>query len=289
MSRRGRNRGSAISLFSFQDIITSVTAIMILLVLILTLELITRSQSSGVRAEDQRVARQLTESIESMEQRAAALRKELGESRSTALAMAAFSAADVRQREQDAAAVAAALADEIRVLESQVRSAQVARRRSEAELLAVTATGPGFSREQVDATRRRAAEIAAANQQERRRQEAASRDSGLENVTGGTLVFNPSIGSRLTPILLEVSGDGLTAIRSGEPTPERLGRFGRRFLTWLGGLDADREYVVIVLRPSGIDDFDDVYNAIRDSPLDVGTELIGEGMSVIIGGDGDDA
>ena len=46
MSRR-RNNQPTISLFSFQDIITSVTAILILVVLILTLELISRKYDAA--------------------------------------------------------------------------------------------------------------------------------------------------------------------------------------------------------------------------------------------------
>ena len=66
MSRRGRSKDVAISLFSFQDIITSVTAIMILLVLILALELATRVATKGMAAEDRRVAQQLKRSVAEM-------------------------------------------------------------------------------------------------------------------------------------------------------------------------------------------------------------------------------
>ncbi len=55
MSRRNRSR-AAFSLFSFQDIITAVTAIVILLVLILTLELISRRQQ--VAAADPAIGRE---------------------------------------------------------------------------------------------------------------------------------------------------------------------------------------------------------------------------------------
>ena len=55
--RGRRHRNQPFSLFSFQDIITSVTGIVILLTLVLTLDLITRRQSSpaaqsGPSAED---------------------------------------------------------------------------------------------------------------------------------------------------------------------------------------------------------------------------------------------
>ena len=42
MSRRGSNKGTTISLFSFQDIITCLSGIMILLVLILSLDIVTQ-------------------------------------------------------------------------------------------------------------------------------------------------------------------------------------------------------------------------------------------------------
>ena len=46
MSRRRSARQSAFSLFSFQDIITSVTGIMVLITLLLAVELINRTEAS---------------------------------------------------------------------------------------------------------------------------------------------------------------------------------------------------------------------------------------------------
>ena len=53
MARYRRHGAEPFSLFAFQDIVTSVTAIMVLIVLILALEVVMRSRTAGV-AEDHR-------------------------------------------------------------------------------------------------------------------------------------------------------------------------------------------------------------------------------------------
>ena len=136
MSRRGRSKDVAISLFSFQDIITSVTAIMILLVLILALELVTRVATKGMAAEDRRVAQQLKRSVAEMEKRLDRLRKEASAAQAAASDAAGFSAKETAEKQAKAARAAKELQDEIRRLEVQLRDAQSSRRTAEGRLAA---------------------------------------------------------------------------------------------------------------------------------------------------------
>ena len=64
MSRRGRS-GHAISLFAFQDIITSVTAIIIVIVLLLALDL--TQQKEGSAGMPLALANELEQRIESVQ------------------------------------------------------------------------------------------------------------------------------------------------------------------------------------------------------------------------------
>lgn len=284
MSRRGRATGAAISLFSFQDIITSVTAIMILLVLILTLELVTRSQQRGVAAEDRRVARDLRAAVEALERRAEVLRTELAALQSSVTRSASFSEAETRDRERLAADRAAALAEELDLLTSQLRTATLARRRTEAELVTEQSAEGAESAGHVAAMEARAQEMEAANRAERERQKQAR--TAADGSVAPTFVFNAAAGSTLEPRLVEVAGDGLAVLVPGGGQPRRFRGLGGDFTRWLAGLDPRSEYVVLILRPSGIGSFDAVKDRVKARGLEVGAELVGESTTVALGGGG---
>lgn len=282
MSRRGRSTAAAISLFSFQDIITSVTAIMILLVLILSLELVTRSKQRGVAAEDQRVARELRSVVAAMDRDVSAARAEMTSLQASAARVANFSVEEVRRRERLAEQRAAGLGEEIELLQSAHRKAESSRRKAEADLIKERASQPAASAEHVAAMNARAEAMEEANRAERRRQEAAAK-AAEGQPSPRTLVFNAPPGQPLSPRLLDVSGDGLAALERSAQQPRKFSGPGGDFNRWLATLDAKAEYVVLILRPSGIGSFDSVVAAVEKAGLAVGAELVGEAVAVQLG------
>jgi hypothetical protein len=284
MSRRGRAKGSAVSLFAFQDIITSVTAIMILLVLILTLELITRSQQRGVSVEDRRVARELGQNVTALEERADLMRAELVAIQSAAGRAASFSEAETRRRTKQADELAAQVAEEVELLEGELRKAGTARRNSERELLASQAGPAQESVAHLEAMNDRAIAMELANTAERERQ--AETRVGPTQAAAATFVFNASRDTSLEPRLVEVAGNGLSVLEAGAPQPRRFSGPGPAFNRWLAERDAGSEYVVVILRPSGIKLYNQVLEAVRKAGLAVGAELVGESMAVGLGSGG---
>lgn len=287
MSRRGRSKDVAISLFSFQDIITSVTAIMILLVLILTLELVTREATKGMAAEDRRVAQELKRSVAEMEARLEQLRKEASTARAAASDAAEFSAKETAEKTARAEREAKTLRDQINQLETQLRNAQSTRRTAEGKLTASQMDDPGATAEEAMAIDTRAAEIEAANVSEKTRQANESKDVREGRTAARTLVFNAPPGSTLEPLLVEISKDGLVAVgadgASAVRFPWNLLGLPTGFGDWLKARDKRREYVVLILRPSGVDRYDAIREAVVSAGFDVGTELIGEQMSLVLG------
>lgn len=126
MSRRGRAREVAISLFSFQDIITSVTAIMILLVLILSLELVSRVPGRQVSAEDRQTAADLHRSLDRLQASISAINRDVSSMKKSANEIAAFDAEETQSR-------TAAAKREFQACRSQIRSItlQISESRSE--------------------------------------------------------------------------------------------------------------------------------------------------------------
>ena len=287
MSRRSRSKDVAISLFSFQDIITSVTAIMILLVLILTLELITREATKGMAAEDRRVAQELKRSVADMEDRLEQLRREASLAQAAASDAAGFSAKETAEKQAKAARAAKELQDEIRRLEVQLRDAQSSRRTAEGRLTASQTEDPEAKAVRAKEVDARAAEMEAASREEKRRQKADEKEAREGTATARTLVFNAPPGSTLDPLLVEIATDGLVAVGTDGGSPRRFAwtllGLPASFGEWLSARDKNREYVVLILRPSGVDRYDATREAVVSAGFDVGTELIGEQMSLVLG------
>lgn len=287
MSRRGRSKDVAISLFSFQDIITSVTAIMILLVLILTLELVTREAIKGMAAEDRRVAQELRRSVAAMEKRLEELRQEASTARASASDAAGFSARETAEKTARAEREAKQLRDQINQLEMQLRNAQSTRRTAEGKLAASQTDDLEATAEQARTVDTRAAEMEAANRAERNRQGNEAKQVREGTAAARTLVFNAPPGSTLEPLLVEISKDGLVAVGTDGASASKFSwnllGLPTGFGEWLRARDTRKEYVVLILRPSGVDRYDATREAVLSAGFDVGTELIGEQMSLVLG------
>ena len=275
MSRRSRSKDVAISLFSFQDIITSVTAIMILLVLILTLELLERVATKGMAAEDRRVARKLKHSVTEMGQQLEQLQRQAASANDTASAAAGFSAKETDERRLEATRQAAALQEDLRHLDVQMRSAQAARRAAESHLVKTQASDPAVVVDRTKAMEQHVSKMNAANNRERERQQEAQKQDKDGSAPAKTLVFNAPPGTTLKPLLVEIS----------KPRRFGWGLLGpsSEFEQWLNARNKANEYIVIILRPSGVDRYDAVHSQIVSEGLGIGTELIGEEMSLVLG------
>lgn len=288
MSRRSRSRDVAISLFSFQDIITSVTAIMILLVLILTLELITRAATKGVAAEDRRVAADLRRSLLEREQELLKVQQRAGDAQDSAREAAGYSLKTITRRLAAAQRQEQTLHDEIERLEMQMTRADAARREAESRLTTAQAADHDSGHDRAQETELLARTMEEANERERVRQAAEAKTARAVGTGARTLLFNPPPDEGLEPLLVEVSEQGISTAAT-RAAPSRtfpwalLGGPSQAFGAWLADHDTSREYVVIILRPSGIDRYDAVRETVTAAGFALGTELIGEGMDVVMG------
>jgi hypothetical protein len=282
-------RRAVVSLFSFQDIITSVTAIMILLVLILTLELVTRSQRRGVTPEDRQVARELRETVDALRSRADVLRAEQAGATQAARRVAAVSVAEIRRRQDEADRTVGLLQEENAILEARARTARVDQRTAERRLVDGTVDGAANLATHAVAMDQRAAEMEEANRRERERQHESHRTAARP--AGGTLVFNQDPDNARTPVLVDASADGLTVLAGGGP-PRQYSWSGERpaadFGRWLSTLDSESRYVVVLLRPSAVNRYDKVREAVTAAGLGLGLELVGESMRVVLPANGSD-
>jgi hypothetical protein len=276
------------SLFAFQDIITSVTAIMILLVLILTLELITKADSAAVAPDDRRIAKELKASVSHLHERLGLLRAEAASVTSTAKRVAAQSVTDVEADIRSAQRRNEALTNAVVSLKTDMGKARARRRAAEQDLLHAEKQAPVTATLAAKASQdaAEAAAIKDRNVEEESRQMAVEKELADSPQLVSTLVFNSAPGQALTPILAELSGSGVSVL--GTPQ-EGVVEFGwgvlgppNGFTKWLASKDQTREYVVLLLRPSGLDKLGPTRDVIVTKGFEVGLELVSEGMDVVI-------
>lgn len=277
MSRRNRSQ-AAFSLFSFQDIITAVTAIVILLVLILTLELITRRQQAA--AADPGIGRAALEEtiaeLESLVGRLAAVAPT-----TKVLPLAARTRDEVEQDETIIRAQAARAADraaEARVEERRARELAAA----EATRLAALRAAQGgvvTTSARAAALEAEAERLARDNQRQAERLAGKPGDAEAETVPGAEIVFNPSGEKDRQAWIVELSATGTAVVKLGTGRRQDLGHGaepGTPLARWLAGLDRRRDHALLLLRPSGLDELDGVWNALADAGIPFGIDLIGE-------------
>jgi hypothetical protein len=281
MSRRRRST-AAFSLFSFQDIITSVTAILILLVLILSLELVTRRQEAA--ASDPQVSRA------SLQAASAAL-----EALVAKLAMIVppdeprpFVGRTLSELERDVRIVedqarqAAADAEAARAVEGRARAlaaAAVARLEEAREIR----TDIDRMTEQAASADEEATKLALENEREADRLAQKQKEIVDQPSSGAELVFNAPNDSAAQAWIVEVSSDGLTVVKLGTNQRRLLGVGigpGSAAAKWLSELHAGRDHALILVRPSGVKAVDDIRESLVNAGISFGIDFLGEDQVV---------
>ena len=123
-------------------------------------------------------------------------------------------------------------------------------------------------------------ELRAREEEERQRQ---AHTDGSPSTVAPSLMFNTPPGELLVPRLVEVSAAGLATVEPDGRQPRRFRGPGRDFEAWLAALDSTAEYVVVILRPSGVRRYGEVVAAVRKASVGVGAELVGEATAVTLG------
>lgn len=302
MARR-RSGQPTISLFSFQDIVTSVTAILILLVLIMTLELIAR-KCKDAAASVSHVRDGLQGAVEELEAVAARLQRLVPEARRTRpppTAEALEHDERVLQQQVSWAADRRDEAEQVRNAARELFAAATADQR-EAERTAADraeelAAAAAATRDRLRARERAAAEVEGratrleqeagelhqANAQQMERVDQRKQEVDELPRTGTELVFRRPADQERQPWLLEISEAGFAVLRLGSGEVRRLGKDagpGSGFNDWVGGLGEDDDYVLILVRPSGVRLANDAKEALQSRSIAVGLDFIGEDQAV---------
>lgn len=286
-----RSAHPSISLFSFQDIVTSVTAILILVVLILTLELISRKfvEAAGSAAA---TTTTIKDSVAELEALVARLQAALPEQDATRQLRAPLPTTerDVRILRDQRARLLGQVEDARRVRDESRRLAEAAvEELKRQESLETEMQQQEREAEEVAIETKRLNE---SNAEERDRLEALQDELKARPQGETELVYRRPRDTSRQSWLLEVSEAGLVALRLGTGRPEPLGQSGNthsRFTAWAGRLTTHGDYVLVLIRPSGIEAVEPVLTTLKARGIPHGTDFIGEEQEVHDGSAADEA
>jgi small-conductance mechanosensitive channel len=268
MSRR-RRKSSPFSLFSFQDIITSVTAVIILITLILALDLITR-QPDSTTSQPSETVRQLKSSNEQAELERQALQNRLAQEASRTVKYAS-STSDFIQRDLNQT------------------QEQIGRLRYELEQL---------REREKSATQQENAALARSLDQDGARNElndleekVGAVESQQEEIrTEGHLIFNRPVGTSRRPWLLDISGDSIVVLpfasdgQRYEFHSRLLNACTDQLLAWVrSNCNPQSDSFVLLVRPSGIENAETLRDALIDRTFELGRDVVGATQKVVIG------
>lgn len=261
---RGRNNSAPpISLFSFQDIITSVIGIMVLLLMVLAIELVSRKQGNPT---------------DNLESEIAKLRDEISEVDRQIAQSKVSSTIDVE---------ALANLSESSVLEQQAASHaaidQLKRQqRDNDDALASVSASASDAARSADAKR-----SASASEMAKRSMRIAQLERRKEALKSGRLlVFNPQATDK-TPWLTVICREGIVLARPDTLNqPRKLtgtsnSDLVRELETFVRSRDPNSEYFVLLLKPSAVGIHREIEELLRRQRFELGWELIGENQTVI--------
>lgn len=261
MSRRQNGSASPISLFSFQDLITSLSGILILLVLMMSVQIavqgVTAKPPPMLDQQNQERLAALRDQAESLRSRLAALQA-LRLSQVTNDAVAMVRASVQAEREHDALldAVEKSL-NTVAALESRLERA----RKEESE--------------------------ASKNAASLKTEMDQLRTAQAEALQNRKLFVIPEEGAAKTAVIVECSGTSARAgyiDRASPPVTFAADRDPKtEFHKFLGGLSSSREYIVFMVKPSGVNLFYGLQSVAMGQEFDIGYDALEEDRSIALG------
>ena len=265
MGRRTHHQGP-FSLFSFQDIIMSVTGIIILITLLLTLQLVQRVGTASA-APSSLYPDEVRQAIRDTQSQVKALRKQLQSGRDAAAESAAISGTTLTRQLAEIRQQVKRLTMELARLDGQTQTA--------------TREHDHWKARQFDqaADRRKLTEL---------RKLAATLAAELEHLRKtNRVVYNPSSMVGKTAWLVDIGTDGLLVAQAGKKGAPR--RFGgstpetrvAAFLKWARLRNASSEYFVLLVRPHEVRTYGQVRSGLEPLRFQMGFDVLGADVTVI--------
>ena len=250
---RRRKQTEAFSLFSFQDIITSVTGILVLLTLFLALQLV-QPKSFDTAASEAAPDVNLKRSVAQIDAQIAQLRQSLDSGHRFLNEFAALSPSSLAQEEEQLKQSIARFRSEMPHLRSDIAAIQREPEKPDT-----------VSRDELAALNRK---IASLNQQ-------------IESLKAtNRIVYNVAPGVKKAAWLVDLSPDSISVAKPGvknslvkfEGVPN--GTLPEQFLSWTKSRDPNSDYFVLLVRPKSLALYRQIYERLNDTGFAIGVDLL---------------
>ena len=286
MTRLRRDSAPKLSFFAFQDIITSVSGILILVVLILATDLEQASTSTGRATPEELALEQQLDSLIVERNRVVDRLQNLRESLASAdvIPSASKLTADIAELKQLIESTTKQMVDGKQAM----AAAEAAIREQDLKL------GLNKTREEVDALRQKNEELALKDAAERSKlaeleRRVALAQSQLLRVRAreGQLWFIPEPSTDQREPILVVVGDGGINVDRFDKADSRstysAGAAAAGLQSYLKQLSKNQQFIVFLVRPSGIELFRKLRDQTRSAGFQTGYDAVGEDKKITFG------
>ncbi|MEX2171732.1 MAG: hypothetical protein WD851_20605 [Pirellulales bacterium] len=261
--KRKRAAGAPLSLFSFQDIITSVTGVLLLLMLLLAVELTQRRPISPADSSN-RIAAEIEAAIEEVQveiERMTALLASLGADAETAVGYTTFSAKEEMK----------ATEGQIEALEVKLQKLTRQRELSEQQLQALESD--------------RKSRAGDADRLEITEHEIAETKQELEDLkTGNRVLYNTDTTGGQQVFLTELFPDDILVAVAGEKDrPQRFSGSGAvsQFRAWANEQSSATSRFMLIVHPGSTEMFSDLRDHLESRGFTIGFDLLPDGKNAI--------
>ncbi len=260
MSTRRRSTQAAFSLFSFQDIITAITGIMILITLILAVELITRTESAPPVQTAQQI--EITEmSVEELQVEITSYRKKLESMNDSYEDLPSLDSSELEQMAKGLQVSVQRLQSDTRVLKQKQTSKQKLLKSSEQQ-----------GHQELTVKKKEIAEI---------EQQITELEQQLAELDKSNRVFFQSGAQGKKMWLIEVTAAGFMAAEVGVNAPPTSFATVGALANWLASQDITATAIYLTVKPSGVKNYELCKEEIKKTRIDVGFQVVGEQQQVI--------
>ena len=267
MASKRRKTATPFSLFAFQDIITSVTGIMILITLMLVLDFLDKvegapaSQTHQMINEIRDALKDVNSEIDGMSAR---------ESNKEAISeqLAILDVGTLTSRLQSLSDVNTSLLDDLNHARSQRESVEDSLQQ--------------WQRKDVeDQEKLNELKLIQSQIEERKRVIEKNRERINKITSSDRAIFTVSRVGGEKPWLVEIQADQIRVAELGISSPPQVHESDSSFLSWLSTRDPRSEYLVILVSPESIDHYDTIATRLFENGFPYGVNLLRSGQSAI--------
>jgi hypothetical protein len=259
MGRRGQ-RKVPISLFSFQDIITSVMGVIIMITLFLGVELVNRKENAPPIMTNE-ITNKIDDAVANTEAEIKAMREELKQYQEKMRQMANINKSELDRQVQDIKRLTSDLGNELGKTEQELQEAD--QRKNVAEAANMQSKVDSKNIETL------LKEIAV--------MEKKLRDMKQSNQR----FFTPARGASKNPWLVEIKNQNILVAQAGKRVPPQHFQNVAQIRQFAAQRDHNAEYFVIFLDQSSVDTFRQVRQILQQLQFDVGYDLLASNQTII--------